>query len=438
MAHPPVPPSLSGDLAITGGRTWIDRVTPAAYKSPSGKRFEFAFEAVSRETEKRGTVFGFPGVDGGYVQDTGISERQYPMVCYFWGDNHDRIATAFEAALFEPGTGKLEHPLYGPIDAVPFGKIGRRNDLVNEANQSVVEVTFFTTIGALYPTGQSDPRNEVLVSLDDFDAAAAQQFVEATDLTTTVSRANEANDVQSFLNDVSGSLTEVSRATSDVNREFRAVQREINLGIDVLVGQPLQLANQLVNLITLPSRALAGIASRLAAYASLADKISVKATRAIDVDAENLPSLLLRQRNLFHTADLMVMTAVTGTVRSVLETVFRTRNEALQAAAEILALLDAVVEWREATFTALDQVDTGASYQALQTAVATVAGYLVEISFSLLPERRITLDRARTIIDLAAELYGSVDDKLDLLINSNQLSGSEILELPAGRTIVYY
>jgi hypothetical protein len=60
------------------------------------------------------------------------------------------------------------------------------------------------------------------------------------------------------------------------------------------------------------------------------------------------------------------------------------------------------------------------------------------VSFDVIPERRIVLDRARTIVDLAAELYGSVDDRLDFLINSNDLTGSEILELPANKVIKYY
>ncbi len=85
-----------------------------------------------------------------------------------------------------------------------------------------------------------------------------------------------------------------------------------------------------------------------------------------------------------------------------------------------------------------EQIDTGGAYQQLQDAVALTAGFLVEISFSLKQERVIILDRNRTIIDLAAELYGSIDDQLDFLISSNDLSGSEILELPRGREIVYY
>lgn len=433
----PVPAALAGDVSIAD-RTWHDRVKPGAYKAPSGKRFAFDFEGVSRQTQKRGTVFEFPGVDGGYVQETGVGPGRYPMVCYFWGDHHDRLATAFETALLETGTGKLEHPLYGLIDVVPFGEIGRRNDLVTEANQSVVEVTFWKTIGALYPSGQSDPASEVVDALDVFNAAAAQQFDEATDLTTTIARANEANDVRSFLGDVSASLSEASQATTSVNREFRAAQSAINNSIDVLVGQPLHLAQQLVNLVTLPARAEAGVVSRLEGYARLAESIAAKADAALAVNSTNLPSLRLRHRNMFHTADLMVMAAATGGVLSVLETTFANRSHALKAAEEVLAQLDFIVKWREANFDVLEEVDTGSTYQALQSAVALVTGYLVQISFTLLPERRITLDRPRTIIDLAAQLYGSVDDKLDFLINTNQLSGSEVLELPAGRTIVYY
>jgi hypothetical protein len=83
-------------------------------------------------------------------------------------------------------------------------------------------------------------------------------------------------------------------------------------------------------------------------------------------------------------------------------------------------------------------VDTGESYAALQNAGALAAGYLIEYSFSLIQERRIVLGRPRTIIDLAGQLYGSVDDKLDAMIDVNGLSGDEIVELPAGREIVYY
>jgi hypothetical protein len=117
---------------------------------------------------------------------------------------------------------------------------------------------------------------------------------------------------------------------------------------------------------------------------------------------------------------------------------FETKTEALEAAEEILTQFEDVVAWRDENYQTLGEVDTGGAYQQLQKAVSLTAGFLVDISFSLKQERALILDRDRTIIDLSAELYGSVDDKLDFLINSNNLTGSEILEIPKGREIVYY
>ena len=83
-------------------------------------------------------------------------------------------------------------------------------------------------------------------------------------------------------------------------------------------------------------------------------------------------------------------------------------------------------------------VDTGESYAAMQNAAALAVGYLTAYSFELIQERRIVLGRARTIIELAGELFGEVDAQLDRLIDTNKLTGDDLVELPAGREIVYY
>ena len=145
-----------------------------------------------------------------------------------------------------------------------------------------------------------------------------------------------------------------------------------------------------------------------------------------------------RPSNRFHTQDLYVTSYVSAAALSTVNNTFETKTGALSAALEVIEQFDAAVAWRDVNFESLGQVDTGGAYQPLQEAVALCAGFLVSISFTLRQERRIVLDRARTIVDLSAELYGAVDSELDFLINSNNLTGSEILELPAGREIVYY
>lgn len=427
--------------------SWEDRLREAAYTAPSGTRFTFLYEGVSRETTKRTTAFDFPGVDDAYVQDNGHGARRFPLRCFFAGEDHDLDAQAFEDGLLERGLGRLEHPLYGTFDVVPVGDITRRDDLKEAAGQTVIEVTFWTSVDAIYPAGQTSLRSEVELGVNAVTEAAGAQLEQSVDLSTVASQEAAKASVAGLVSDVHRELGDLAAAGAKINAAFRDAQSAINGGLDVLIGQPAQLARQLVGLVLAPATADVGIRSRLEGYAALLDR-TINSPRARPWDAFTsgvvLPARKRSVSNDFHLSSVVATAALAGAVSSCIATQFQARPEAIAAADAILAQLDAIVTWLDAGFGALGNVDapgaidTGESYQALQSAVATATGYLVEISFTLVPERRLVLDRARTIIDVAAELYGSVDDRLDFLIDTNRLSGSEILELPRGASILYY
>jgi len=467
--------------------TWEDRIREAAYTSPkSGTRIVFDYEDVSRIVELRTAAFGFPGVDGEYVQQNGYGSRRYPMRCIFWGSLHDISATVFNELLLEPGIGKLEHPMYGTFNVVPFGEITRRDDLKTGANQTIIEVTFWTTIRELFPLALQDPGSVIAAALQAFTLASAQQFADATDLSDAISKAAGKGLIRALLNIVSDTLQQVSDLVSGVNRDFRDLQSTINYGMDVLIGQPLQLAQQIANLITAPARAIDGLKSRLDAYGELFDSIfeseagrpgdaldSVPTATAGRIGVTRRTQLIA---NGFHAADLFAAHAMAGSVTSTLDSTFQAQQtialedapsgyrqpagkagvflakpDAIVAAETLLAQMDAYTAWREAGFVALGavpktgtyQLDAGASYAELHRAVSIAAGNLIQISFNLVPERRLVLDRERTIVDLASEFYGHVDpvdgfDPLDYLIETNNLTGSQILELQRGQTVKYY
>jgi prophage DNA circulation protein len=411
---------------------WTDRIREAAYTSPSGVRLTFDYENVSKTVDKKTTSFEFPDANGSYVQDLGNTGRQYPLRVFFWGGDYDLRAEAFEAALLERGTGKLEHPIYGTVNVVPFGTITRRDDLKTGANQAVFEIVFFETIGLIYPSSQTDPASSVLAAVDEYNDAAAQEFDDVTSLDNAVDAVTFKNEYRALLDSVSSGLQSIANEQDNVRTQFNAVRDSINQGIDVLIADPLTLAFQTLILLQAPARALTIITARLDAYKNLADSI-ITGNNAVVT-----PSFDSRSSNLFHINDLYASTYLSGSVVSVVNTQFTTKTEALTAAEFILTQLDDLNNWRDANFKALAEIDTGAAYQQLQEAVALTAGFLVEISFTLRQERRVVLDRNRTIINLVAEFYGSVDDQLDFFINSNSLTGSEILEVPRGREVVYY
>lgn len=399
----------------------------------------FAYEDVSREIDKRTAAFQFPGVDGTYIQDNGHSDRRYPLRCIFSGPDYDREASSFEDLLLERGAGRLDHPVYGRKNVVPFGTITRRDDLVSAANQAIVEVTFWSTVGAVYPSSKSSPKHDVSLAAGRAAASLSNGFAKAMKLGTEARRASAKLSVREALRNVQAALGKVAAVTDAANSAFRDLQQEINFGLDVLIGQPLLLARSLINLVNAPARALAGILSRLQGYADLLDRM-VRSSRTSDADTSIIPALVVRRSNDFHLANLVGSAAVLGSVSSVVDeaTTFGAKPDALAAAEQIIAQAETLTAWNDERFADLQTIDTGESYQAIQETVALAVGFLVEISFSLVPERAIVLDRPRSIIDLAAEIYGSVDDRLDFLISTNKLTGSDIIELPRGRRIVYY
>jgi len=470
---------------------WRNRLREAAYTSPGGTRRTFAYEDVSRKFALRTTAFGFPGVDGEYIQQNGFGSRQYPLRCFFSGPYCDIEAQAFEDLLLEHGVGKLEHPRYGTFDVVPFGEVTRRDDLKTEANQAIVELAFWTTLRDLYPNALTDPENEISAALDRASLAAADQFSSLADLSKTVQKAAAKATIRDFLKSVGDVFDQLSDVVWSVRDTMQDIEDTIHIGIDNLIGKPLLLAAQVKDLLAAPSRAIDGIVSRLDGYAAFADEIfgSSAANPAgllEDIAAAvsgkyGLTTRAQRVANDFHIADLFVSQAVAGAVLSTLQSTttaqaadpaaasasgrtvggtsvdprasrtFLTKPDAIAAADSLLTLFDSFVAWRDAGFAALSAVDKTGTYQAdpgaataeLQQAVSLAAGHLVEMSFSLAPEKAIVLGRARTPIDLAGELYGHVDprdgfDPVLFLLETNALHGDEILEIPKGRKITYY
>lgn len=404
--------------------SWQDRIQQASYTPSAGERIEFAYEDVARTVSLRGTAFEFPDANGTLIQRTGQSGRQYPVRAIFHGADCDLLADAYEAAISLPGRGVLTHPIYGTITVAPMGDVTREDRLKTAANQVTVEVTFWETIGTSYPLPQNDPASEVSAAVDAYNTASAEGLENNLSLTDGSATASFKNQYDLLLDDAAQALRPIAALTSAVSDQFELVYTSVSQGIDVLVADPLSLAFQTSILVEAPARAADTISARLSAYANLAAQILGQSPE----DA-----------NALYTADLFASGYVAGSVTAVLNNQFETRAGALLAAEEVIAQHDALTEWRDANYQALGLTDTGEQYQQLQNAVAVAAGFLVEISFSLKQERRIYLPRNRTMVDLCAELYGTVDDDvLNFFIDSNALAWAETLEIPAGREILYY
>lgn len=409
--------------------TWRDRLNDATYTPKTGQTIDFLYEDVSFSFDKKTSGFNFPGVDGTFVQDLGNTGRRIPINAIFTGDNNDLAANVFVAALKVKGEGTLVHPAYGTINVIPFGEIKQTNALKSAANQTIVTVVFWETTGVLFPTSQLSPADSVFAALDRYNTAMGEAFADNINSLPIVDRITQRNAYSDFVARTHNALKSVADFTDKVRTQFNAINNSINNGINLFIAQPLSLATQAILLIQAPSRAAASIALRLSIYKNLLDTFIIDPSGNV-VISDDIAN--------FKTSDLFASSYVTGSISSSLNSEFLTQSDAILTAEAILAQFSDLVTWRDDNFQVFEEIDTGEAYQQLQDAVALAVGFLVELSFSLKQERKIILTRPRSIVDLTAELYGEVDAQLDFLINSNNLTGSEILELPVGKEIIYF
>ena len=383
--------------------TWEDRLKEAAYTSPGGDRFTFYYENVSKSFSKKTTAFNFPDVDGTYIQDMGRTGRRLPMRFIFWGSNCDLEADNFELALSETGVGTLEHPMYGSIQVVPFGAITRRDDLKNAANQVTIQCTLYETTDVIFPTADGDASSAVAEAITIFEETGATTYETDLSFGSKVEQALNKNVYTKQLDKIKVGLQAAADAQADTQKAFDAVYNSINDSIDTLVGDPLTLAFQTSIMAGTPARSNALIQDKLDAYGNLAQDIFGLDTKDAGTGSANT--------NEFITNYLYASNLVVGAASSAVNNQFELKTDALSTADYLLNLFEDLGTWQDANLESLETVDTGETYQAVLRVIGLVAGFLVEISFTLLQEKKITLDRDRNYVELVAELYGDISDE---------------------------
>lgn len=77
------------------------------------------------------------------------------------------------------------------------------------------------------------------------------------------------------------------------------------------------------------------------------------------------------------------------------------------------------------------------NYTSLVNVYTLTMQYLLSQFFNLATEKRFTIKNKRSPLEICVTEYGTIDN-YDLFIESNELSGDEILLLNPGKEVVIY
>lgn len=403
--------------------SWQDRIGPAAYTSPSGLRFEFQYENVSVESDKKSGIFIFPEIDGQYVQDLKRAGRRYPLTIFFSGEDYDLESDSFLEALEEVGIGTLEHPLYGTKKVVPVGTITRRDDLAAGANQAAFSVSFSETIEDInFPASTVNEKEDIKNSIAELNASTTEQFAESLVPESESETAILQNSITDTKDEFITEMESIINSDDEISNAVTLVSDSIDNNILELVTNPGGAASQVITLINTPSNATSTAASFIQGYGSIIDTVINKTVETASQYFTNL---------LFNSS------AFGAVSNSMLNVEFLNRPDAITALESMTDIYDNITEWMDENITALGIQDPGDIYYALNKLFGKISGYLVRLSFDLPKKIILTLQEDRNIIELVAELYQDLD-MIDFFIQTNNLTSDEIELLPLGKEVIYF
>lgn len=238
--------------------SWVDRITDAAYVSPSGSRHTFDIESVSISTNRKATVFEYSEKTGGYVQDFKNGVRKLPIRAFIHGENYDIDATNLYGALEENGLGTLEHPLYGTFTVFPIS-FNRLDNLSQGAGQAIIDIEFVEAILDPTPLKAEDVKSEISFAqraleesiFDELEAENAansltqlQQFGEAVSKVTKFAKTyvrpimvTSGIDTSTFDRVADGLSIASNVASADIRGTASQLNALINAGASATKGQ---------------------------------------------------------------------------------------------------------------------------------------------------------------------------------------------------------
>jgi len=471
------------DIFNQGPDDWAGRMGDnIELLSPNGSAFEAKWRGDSREMDKKLGIFVYPRVRGNVVQDLEVNSARYSIALYFDGKDCDTEAQRFFQAAKEKGVWTITHPVYGFID-LQLISIRENMDLVANGGYVLHETEWIEPIDPETLLTASEAAGLINSGVDDFNINAAEQFAADLDDTTEALRENIENVVEGIQNVVDAGLDPLFSIVDSLDNLMLSVNNGIEDTLDAAVLEPLVLGGQIQQLIQLPLLGANDIKSRLDYYEDVGDDIIGDLPGSTQTKRKHYNQALINELVINSIVSSYAKIAVTGisaaqlgrtiasgrlTSEQILSGVsptiktlpglstlsvdnldpVQTRAQAVELAARIADSFSTLVEGLEAVqsnFSGLDidkqYFSQRQTYTQAARLIALVIRFLLLSSFDLAVERRVTLARPRSPVEITVAEYGTLGENdvyLDIFLLSNDLHGDEIYLLPAGREVVIY
>lgn len=420
--------------------SWENELRPyIEFTSPDGNFYIASWINNERSVEKKLGMFDPPNFDGTLVQDLKTKSVLYPLDVFFDGINHNKDANNFFESMGEVGQWEIIHPIHGSL-ALQLVSCTQIDDPVGNGNYTAFKTNWIAPANITILLTPDELSNSIIANALIFaeDMLLQLQQLLVSTYSSIQATINTLNKIANFMDNTIKSLTALSAEIQESYIAQRAAFDNAldNYGIDNTDSN--DVSSALIDLSYTTLEISTNFSERFSAYNSLFEDLSVLTPTT--TTREDLNRVITQEFGIFII--LLTIARIIGTSE------FETRSEIISAIENISSIFNSaitVLENAQNNFSTLD-IDfqffsVSQAYTSLINIYTLCIKFLLSQFYNLQAEKKFTLKNARSPIEITVTEYGDLgenEENYDLFLTSNNLSGNDILLLPAGKEVVVY
>lgn len=402
--------------------SWIDQINnvPVTITTGDGIKYYPKWLPTSKSYEYNFTEFLYPNVKGSDVDRRQPKGCRYELEFYFDGVDYIDVSKAFGKSSENPKAWKLTHPIFGNIYVQPVGlKIGYEAYSVAKCTTNVIETIGGTpkpfSVLASVPASAIQP-----LAVQTVDALNAVYVAKPLD---TENLANlKYNNNSMYL-----SMKDLIALTADANK-FINLFNAANTAINDAITAPLAAIRLVQQMINAPYQFADTVQNRMA--------MLVDAITGLNETVATLINTQDKRAYENNVGGLLVSLALTGTGAA-----YSNRDDILTSAEVILSNYNGYVTLLDSMKTANNghtnsYIPDYDSQFNLVSLVSTSINYLFSLVDSAKQQRVTYTEYNSNPISICYKYLGVAED--DYFFQSNNFTFDEMIQVLAGRKIVYY
>jgi hypothetical protein len=406
--------------------SWIEKIQQQlSITCGDGKTFSPLYVFTNKSVEYNISEFEFVDIEGALVKRRKAKARRFELEIVFQGENNLENADDFENSAKDPRPWVISHPLHGDLTVQPVSLgFDYRNINVTRITGTVIETLVEST-----PRGTVDPIDTITESNEKVTASIATSYSENVTPTAT-----DVNDLTNSNSTVYNEGKVLAKEGEESDNYFNAFSNA-NAAILDATSEPLAAMNKLQAVINAPALFQETIVARFNQFKNQIDKFRAQLS---GITTKN--QKYLYQSNVGGVLNAMAYACANPIAKDFAKKqgVFDTIDVLLNSYNQYITDLDSLQSLNGGSPGSF--IPTFETMNDLTNLINFTLSNLFNIALGAKQERFVFLETDSNVILLAHRFYGLVpdDSTIDELIEQNEIGLTEILNIKAGRKIIYF